>query len=173
MNQPRDLAFGWNLSAKHLQAIGEVAVRWSALEFTISWLIWEFADLPGSLGWAITAHLSERTRVDICNSLTFEVLGDTALTGELRTHLNFIITTVYPKRNKFVHSRWGASMSSRDKSEVQTVKARGKVTIGSEQFTSDDILVVAKDIFDANEKLVNIRSQIRPLLYALSNRRGV
>ena len=160
-DQPKDLALGWNLSEKHLQAIGEVAVRWSAMEFTLSSTIWDLAELSQAHGWAITTHLSERVRVDICNSLAFDLLGEDPLAAELRQHLNFILNQVYPKRNKFLHARWGSSIHWHHKSELQDVRARGKVIIGSEKFTSDDIFSVAAEIYEANEKLADMRDRIR------------
>lgn len=165
----KDLESTVKLSEKHLQAIGEVAVRWGELEDTLSTIIWDIANLRRPGAHAITTHLNERTKVDICNSLADIIFGSRPLAEELRTHLNYIMNIVYPKRNAVVHSTWGYSPEP-EKSEILPIKARGKIKIGPRQrFSSEDIFSIANEIYEANDKLYSLRVQIQKLLETLNN----
>lgn len=169
MRPMRDLNHAVKLSDKHLQAIGEVAVRWAELEDTLSTIIWDIANLRLPGAYAITTHLNERTKIDICNSLADIIFGSRPLAEELRTHLNYILNTVYPKRNTVVHSTWGYSPEP-EKSEILPIKARGKIKFGPRQsFSADDIFAIADEIYTANDTLYHLREQILELLKTLNN----
>lgn len=167
MSRPmRDLNNSVNLSDKHLQAIGEVAVRWGELEDTLAQLVWELANLREPGAYAITTHLNERTLVDMGSSLVrLLVTGpEPDFASEIGEHLQFIINTLYPKRNAMVHSTWGHP-GVPNKSEILPIKARGKIKFGPrEQYSCDDIFSIASEIFDANDKLFSFVSRLRELI---------
>lgn len=112
MSRPmRDLANSVNLSDKHLQAIGEVAVRWAEVEDNFKEIIWDLANIRHMSGLAITAHINESNLVHIAKSLVDLLVSgpQKQLAEDINGHLNFIIGKLYPKRNCMVHSTWGIS----------------------------------------------------------------
>lgn len=160
-----DLANGVNLSVAHRQAIGEIAVRWSELEDSLAELIWELANLRLPGAYAVTAHLNERTLIDMGKSLVnLLVTGpQPALAKEVTDHLQFIVHDLYPKRNAMIHSTWG--YGNDNKAEILPIKARGKIKFGPrEQFSSEDIFLIAQEIYDANDKLYSFVSTLRKLI---------
>ena len=161
-----DLTNGVNLSVAHRQAIGEIAVRWSELEDTIAELVWELANLRVPGAYAVTAHLSERTLVDMGKSLVdLLVTGpEPKLAAQIIEHLQFIINNLHPKRNAMIHSTWGHP-GIENKSEILPIKARGKIKFGPrEQYFSEDIFSIADEIYKANDKLYSFVSTIRELI---------
>lgn len=163
------LEYSIGLSDAHLRAIGLVAVRWSSFEKTLSNLIWEMANLRSIRGYAVTAHLSERSRVDMCNALADNIFGSSPLAAELNAQLSHIVNVLYPKRNKIVHSTWEYSTEA-GKSAILPIKARGRVTFSPrEAFSAEDIEAIAEEIEVADMELNIIRRKITELLPTLSN----
>jgi hypothetical protein len=159
------------LSAEHLQAIGLVAVRWAELEWTLSEMIWDLASIGVSTGYAITAHLNERTRIDMLNSICDTTLGYTQLTHELHAHLKHIRDHIYPKRNKLLHSSWNFP---HPKGYLLTtaVTARGKVKFSHDKFSLTDINQVVDEIFHAHERLNELAKDINQRLDELGRPRA-
>src|SRR4051794_11316988 len=111
-------------------AIGLVSVYWSEVENTIARIIWELAKLRSHRGPAVTAHLNERTRADMCKALAHDIFGWSPLAADLDKHLTYITDKLYPRRNAVVHATWGFT-PERWKSSTLPVKARGgKVKFG-------------------------------------------
>lgn len=167
MSRPiRDLDHAVNLSNQHLQAIGEVAVRWAELEDSIKEIVWDLANLrePGS--WAVTAHINERMLTDIARSLIdLLVKGpEPKLSEQMRDHLNFIIGEIYPKRNAMVHSTFGHS-GKNSVTSILPIRARDTLRVGPrEEFSADDIFAIARQITEANDKLWGFVSKLRELM---------
>ena len=161
-----DLTNAVNLSEKHLQAIGEVCVRWSELEESVHELVWELANLRSMVADAVTTHINEAMMFHIANSLVdLLVTGpEKVLAAEITDHLNFIKTRLSPARNAMVHSTWGHPGVD-GKSEILPIKARGKLKIGPrEAYSAEDISAIAKDMYEANEKLYGYVSKLRELI---------
>lgn len=161
-----DLANMVNLSDKHLQAIGEVAVRWAEVEENVKEIIWDLANLRHDSGLAITAHLSESNLVQIARALVERLVAgpEKQLAEDINGHLNFIIGKLYPKRNSMVHSTWGISHEP-GKTEILPITARGTLKFGPRQdFSSDDIFAIAEEIYDANVKLYEYVSTLKRLI---------
>jgi hypothetical protein len=161
-----DLNHAVNLSNQHLQAIGEVAVRWAELEDSIKEIVWDLANLRQPGAWAVTAHINERMLTDIANSLIdLLVKGpEPKLSEEMRDHLNFIIREIYPKRNAMVHSTFGHS-GRNGVTSILSIRARGTLKIGPrEEFSADDIVAIAMEITEANEKLWGFVSKLKELI---------
>lgn len=167
MSRPiRDLGNAVNLSDKHLQAIGEVAVRWGEIEDTLADLVWELANLRVPGAYAITAHLNERTLVNIGSSLVnLLVTGpEPKLASEIEVHLVKILEHLYPKRNAMVHSTWGHGGGT-DRSTILPIKARGTLKFGPRSdYSADDIFAIAAEIVNANETLYAFVSRLRELI---------
>ncbi len=156
------------LNDEHLKAIGLVAVHWAFIENILSSIIWSIAHLRHTRGIAITTHLSERSRQDICNALAHETFRGHPEEKELNDHLKYIFDTLHLKRNKIVHASWGYSATS-GASDILPVRARGKVKIGPrESLAPEDIMKIAEEIQDAAFKLEQIRAKISQLLPTLS-----
>ena len=156
------------LNDEHLKAIGLVAVHWAFIENILSSIIWSIAHLRHTRGIAITTHLSERSRQDICNALAHEAFRGHPEEKELKDHLHYIFETLYPQRNKIVHATWVYSATS-GASDILPIKARGKVTIGPrESLAPEDIINIAEEIEAAVFKLDAIRGKISQLLLTLS-----
>jgi hypothetical protein len=167
MGRPiRDLNNAVNLSDKHLQAIGEVAVRWAEIEDSIKEIVWDLGNLREPGAWAVTAHINERMLVDIAKSLIdLLVKGpQPKLSEDMRDHLNFIIGEIYPKRNAMVHSTFGHP-GKIGETEILPIRARGTLKIGPrEQFSADDIFAIAQEILEANEKLWGFITTLKGLI---------
>ncbi len=166
-----ELAHRVGLTEAHLCAIGHACVRWAEIENTISEIIWSIADLGHMHGLAITTHLSERSRIDICNAITETTIGKSHpdLTKKLKDLLTFIEGNLYPQRNSVVHSRWGIAPTA-GKSEILPIKARGKLTIGPrKEYSAQEIEDIAEKISDAADDLERIRIEIWHLLPTLRN----
>jgi hypothetical protein len=149
-----DLAHAVNLSDKHLQAIGEVAVRWAELEQNIKEIVSDLANMRHSSALAVTAHINESSLVNIARSLVDLLVAgpEPQLAQDIEDHLNYVIGQVYPKRNDMVHSVFGYCPDG--KTEILPVRARGKLKFGPRKaFSADDIFSIAKEIYEANEKL--------------------
>ena len=160
-----DLTNGVNLSVAHRQAIGEIAVRWSELEDTLAELIWELANLRLPGAYAVTAHLNESTLVNMGKSLVHLLVTgpQPKLSLEITEHLQFVINDLYPKRNAMIHSTWG--YGNENKAEILPVKARGKIKFGPrEQYSAEDIFLIADEIYKANDKLYSFVSTLRELI---------
>lgn len=156
------------LNDEHLKAIGLVAVNWGFIENILSSIIWSISNLRQPRGIAITAHLSERSRKDICNALAHETFRGHPEEEELSGHLKYIFNDLYPKRNKLIHGSWGYS-STPDATDLFPISARGKVKIGpKESMTAEDILKIADEIEGAAIKLEAIRRKIIKLLPTLT-----
>jgi hypothetical protein len=156
------------LNDEHLKAIGLITVHWTFIENILSSIIWKMSNLRHTRGIAITAHLSERSRQDICNALAHETFRGHPEEKELKDHLTYIFDTLYLKRNKIVHATWGYSATS-GASDILPIKARGKVTIGPrESLAPADIINIAEEIEAAVYKLDAIRGKISRLLPTLS-----
>lgn len=161
--------WGVGLTDEHLRAIGLVAVRWSTFESELSSIIWHIANLRALRGYAVTAHLSERARVDMCNALADNTFGWSPVAAELRSHLNHVVSNIYPKRNAVVHATWGYS-PEQGKSDTLPVKARGEIKLGPRKaYAATDIEAIAVEIEEAVAKLEAIRRKITELLPTLSN----
>lgn len=161
-----DLNNAVNLSSQHLQAIGEVAVRWAELEDSIKEIVWDLANLREPGAWAVTAHINERMLTDIARSLIdLLVKGpEPKLSEQMRDHLNFIIGEIYPKRNAMVHSTFGHS-GKNGVTSILPIRARGTLKIGPrEEFSADDILAIARQITEANDKLWGFVSKLKELI---------
>jgi hypothetical protein len=164
MRPLEDLEHSVNLSPEHLQAIGKVAVRWAELEDTLSSIIWDLANLDRPMSLAITTHLSERTRADICTTLADTILHQKSLAKTLRKHIDKIITQIYPKRNAVIHSVWGYSIDE-GISTILPIKARGELKIGPRiKYSSSDIFDIAEEIYSANAELYSLRCEIQEAL---------
>jgi len=162
----RDLAHAVNLTDKHLQAIGLVAVRWAELEGNIKEIIWDLGNIRHTSALAVTAHINERMLVDIAKSLVDLLVTGPAkqLAEEITDHLNYIIGEVYPKRNDMVHSTFGHS-GKEGKTQILPIRARGKLKIGPRKdFSADDIFAIAQEIYDANEKLYGYVRKLKELI---------
>jgi len=157
MRPMRDLEHSVNLSSKHLEAIGAVAVRWAELEDTLSSIIWDLANLHRPMSFAVTTHLSERTRADICTTLADTVLRPKSLAKDLKKHIEKIIKKIYQKRNAVVHSIWGYSIDE-GISTILPIKARRTLKIGPREKYS------SSDIFDIAEEIYSLRLQIQDAL---------
>lgn len=160
-----NLAQGVNLTDKHLQGIGEVAVRWAELEDTIKEVVWELANIRHMSALAVTAHINENSLVNIAKSLVdLLVTGpEPQLAKDIEAHLNYIIGQVYPKRNDMVHSTFGHGPDG--KTGILPIRARGKLKFGPRKyFSSDDIFSIAQEIYAANEKLYGYVSTLRDLI---------
>jgi len=161
-----DLANMVNLSDKHLQAIGEVAVRWAELEDNIKEIVWDLANIRHTSALAVTAHINESMLVNIANSLVdLLVTGpQKQLAQDIRDHLNYVINTLYPKRNAMVHSTFGISHIP-GKTQILPIRARGKLKFGPrEDFSADDIFTIAEEIYAANVKLYEYVSTLKRLI---------
>lgn len=167
MSRPiRDLNNSANLSDKHLQAIGEVAVRWAELEGNIKEIIWDLANIRHTSALAITTHLSESNLVNIAKALVDLLVSgpQEQLADEINGHLNFIIGKLYPKRNTMVHSTWGISHEP-GKTQTLPITARGVIKFGPRKdYSSDDIAAIAEEIYDANVKLYEYVSRLKQLI---------
>lgn len=171
MHPKRNLSLAVGLTDDHIRAIGLVAVRWAEIEHTMSEIIWDLVDMRLPSAHAITAHLGERTRANMCNALAQAVIGTRAPAKSLRVQLQHIIDTLYPERCKIVHSTWGASHEA-GKSEILPINARGKLNMGPRlHYSADDISAIAEKIMDANTGLCAIRDEIRALLPKLPGQR--
>lgn len=161
-----NLAHGVNLSDKHLQGIGEVAVRWAELEETLKGIIWDLANIRHTSALAVTAHINEAMLVNIARSLVdLLVTGpEPQLAEDIEVHLNYIIGDVYPKRNDMVHSTFGHPGID-GKTQILPIRARGKLKIGPRKdFSADDIFSIADEIIAANEKLYGYAARLRELI---------
>jgi hypothetical protein len=161
-----DLNHAVGLSNEHLQAIGEVAVRWAELEDSIKEIVWDLGNLREPGAWAVTAHINERMLVDIANSLIqLLVKGpEPKLAEDMRAHLNFIIRGIYPKRNTMVHSTFGHT-GTPGKTSILSIRARGTLKIGPrEEFSADEIFAIASEIAAANDKLWSYISRLKELI---------
>ena len=167
MGRPiRDLANGVNLSDRHLQAIGEVAVRWAELEENIKEMVWDLANIRHTSALAVTAHVNESTLVNIAKSLVeLLVTGpENKLAEEIRDHLTYIIEKVYPQRNDMVHSTFGHSGID-SKTQILPIRARGKLKIGPRRdYSADDMNAIAQEIYEANEKLYGYVLRLKELI---------
>ena len=160
-----NLAQAVNLTEKHLQGIGEVAVRWAELEGTLKEIIWELANIRHMSALAITAHINESILVNIAKALVdLLVTGpEKTLAEEMETHLNYVIGEVYPRRNDMVHSTFG--YAAEGKTEILPIRARGKLKFGPRKaFSADDIFAIAREIYDANEKLYGYLVRLKELV---------
>lgn len=156
------------LTDEHLKAIGLVAVNWSHIESTLSSIIWDIAKLRTMRGRAITTHLSEKTKGDMCLALANETFRGHPEEAELKEHITMILNQLHQKRNTIIHGLWGYSSNS-GASDVLPIRARGKVSVGPRKsFSPDDILEIANDIEAAALKLELIRFKICQLLPTLS-----
>jgi len=156
------------LNDEHLKAIGLVTVHWTYIENILSSIIWSMANLRHIRGLAITTHLSERNRQDICNALAHETIRGRPEEKELKDHLRYVFQTLYLKRNKIIHATWGYSAIS-GTADILPVSARGQVKIGPrESLAPEDIIKIAEEIEEAVFKLDRIRFKISQLLPTLS-----
>jgi hypothetical protein len=160
-----DLTHAVNLSDKHLQAIGEVAVRWAELEENIKEIVWDLANIRHMSALAVTAHISESALVNIAKSLVDLLVSgpEKQLAEDINSHLNYIIGEVYPKRNDMVHSTFGHAGNG--KTQILPIRARGKLKLGPrKEFTADDIFSIAQEIYDANVKLYEFVAKLKELI---------
>jgi hypothetical protein len=156
------------LTDEHLKAIGLVAVNWTYIENLLSSIIWDICNLRHNRGIAITTHLSERSRKDICNALAHETFRGHPEEQELKSHLQYVFDDLYPKRNKIIHASWGYSATP-GTSDILPIRARGQVKIGPrESLSAEDITAIADEIEQAVNKLEQIRRKITQLLPNLS-----
>lgn len=153
----------------HLRAIGMVAVQWALLELGLNMLIWEMAPLKELRALAFTTHMNERTRADIAKSLAHEIFPGNPLEKELIDLLNHVMNGLYPDRNKFVHSVY-APCTDITKIGIQPIKARGQIKIGAiEEFSADDIEMVAGRIEEAFTELLELHSRVSAYIRTLPN----
>jgi hypothetical protein len=160
-----NLAQAVNLTEKHLQGIGEVAVRWAELEGSLKEIIWELANIRGMSALAITAHINESMLVNIARTLVdLLVTGpEKKLAEEMESHLNYIIGEIYPRRNDMVHSTFGYAVEG--KTEILPIRARGTLKFGPRKaFSADDIFAIAREIYDANDKLYGYLVRLKELV---------
>ena len=160
-----DLTHAVNLSDKHLQGIGEVAVRWAELEENIKEIVWDLANIRHMSALAVTAHISESSLVNIAKSLVDLLVSgpEKQLAADINSHLNYIIGEVYPKRNDMVHSTFGHA--GNDKTQIFPIRARGKLRLGPrKEFSADDIFSIAQEIYDANVKLYEYVAKLKELI---------
>ena len=62
-----------------------------------------------------------------------------------------------------IHSTWG--YGNENKAEILPVKARGKIKFGPrEQYSAEDIFLIADEIYKANDKLYSFVSTLRELI---------
>lgn len=114
---------------------------------------------------AITAHINESNLVNIAKALVDLLVSgsEQKLAEEMEFHLNRIIGEVYPKRNDMVHSTFGHAADG--KTEILPIRARGKLKIGPRRaFSADDIFAIAREIYDANEKLYGYLVRLQKLI---------
>lgn len=167
MGQPiRDFANAVNLTDKHLQGIGEVAVRWAELEANIKEIVWDLANIRDMSSWAVTAHINERMLADIARSLVDLLVSgpEKQLASDINAHLQHIIEKIYSKRNDMVHSTFGHS-GQPGKTQILPIRARGKLKIGPRKdFSADDIFAIASEIYDANVKLYGYVRKLKELI---------
>jgi len=162
----RDLARSVNLSDKHLQAIGTVAVRWAEMENNIEELVWDLTNMRHASALAVTTHINESMLVNIAKSLVdLLVKGpEPGLAAAITAHFDHISGGLYPQRNAMIHSTFGVSHLP-GKTQILPIKARGKLKFGPRaDFSAEDICALADEIYEANVQLYGYLERIRELI---------
>jgi hypothetical protein len=140
-----DYKFGLPVTKAQLEAIGMVAAEWSYLESVIEAAIWTLADVTSEdVGFAITAHLSLRAKLEMLETLfnLREPQGSLRL-ATLPAIRKSILNDLSPRRNRVIHGRWVSG--SHGSPMMFTVQARGTLKRSQKSVDASEIVAIAEE----------------------------
>lgn len=149
-----------NLTPRHMEAIGHVAVIWSYLERNMEFLLWGLAGIDPENANHFTHLMSLQKRVDTIKALALVKLKVTE-----QKKLSDLIENIYElrdKRNEVVHALWVPTFNKSDAAhglKLKILKPR-KMPNGTTRFVPKSFNYTAEEIKDLSVRIRQCQNDI-------------